>query len=648
MVTRQKLSIDIETYSGYDLREVGVYKYVEHPDFAILLFAYAFDDEDVQVIDFANGDILPEKVYYALKSENVEKCAHNANFERTCIAKEFAIKMPPEQWSCTMVKAAQCGLPLKLETVAQVLKLSEKLSTGKALIKYFCQPCKATKVNGERTRNMPSDAVAKWEEFKKYCVQDVVVEREIRQALEKFIIPQNEVDLWHLDQHINDRGITVDTCLVEGVLNIDSNYSTQITAEIKDLTQLNNPNSVSQLTNWLNDNSNLNVTKLTKEAVVELIAEADCESVKRVLTIRQELSKTSIKKYFAMQAAICEDQRVRGLLQYCGANRTWRWAGRLIQVQNLPRIQLKDIGLARQLVRQQDGELLAMLYGNVPNVLSQLIRTAFVARPGHRLLVSDFSAIEARVIAWIAGEEWRMEVFRTHGKIYEASAAQMFKLTLEQITEDLRQKGKVSELALGYQGAVDALIRMGALKMGLSEEELPDIVKFWRSANKRIVKLWKTVSDAAILAIESGKVVSIQKGIKFFMRHSCLHIKLPSGRCLVYYAATLKEGKFGPVVTYMGMNQETKVWGWQTTYGGKLVENIVQAVSRDCLAYAMMNLEESGYPICMHVHDEVVAELPKGVGSIEDFNATMEIIPPWAEGLPLQAKGFETEYYKKD
>lgn len=646
------LSIDIETYSGTDLKEVGVYKYVEASDFAILLFAYAFDGEPVRLVDLASGEQLPAEVEDALTDEDILKTAFNANFERTCIAKHFNITLPPEQWECTMVKASMLGLPLSLEVVARVLKLEqEKMSSGKALIRFFSLPCKPTKANGQRTRNLPEHDAAKWSEFGQYCVQDVVVEREIRKKISFFSMPAQEEKLWQLDQQINDTGVLLDPVLIKNAIRIDSLYRVRLTEEAIELTGLDNPNSAAQLKTWIGAETGTTVEKLTKEEVPVLLENTDCQIVKRVLNIRQEMSKTSVKKYEAMSAAICTDNRVRGLLQFYGANRTGRWAGRLVQVQNLPRISLKDLDLARVTVKSNDSDMLEMLFGNVPDTLSQLIRTAFIAPDGHRFIVSDFSAIEARVIAWLAGERWRLEVFKTHGKIYEASASQMFKIPIDQIKKgsDLRQKGKVSELALGYQGGPNALIKMGALTMGLTEEELPKLVAMWRNANKAIVNFWETTENAAIRAVEEGVPMVIQHGIRFHVEKGILFITLPSGRRLAYLRPRLVPSKFGGFsLAYEGMNQTTKQWCKQDTYGGKLVENIVQAVARDCLAHAMLAVNKAEYKIIMHVHDEVVLEVPAGFGSVAEVNSIMSQPIPWAKGLPLAAESFETNYYKKD
>ncbi len=647
----QTLSIDIETYSSADLAKSGVYKYVEAPDFEILLFAYSFNDAPVQIVDLASGEVLPESVESALQNPAILKTAHNANFERTCISKQFKMVLPPAQWECTMVKAAMLGLPMSLDAVSKVLKLEEKKdAAGKALIRFFSIPCKPTVKNNQRERNLPIHDIEKWGQFKDYCVKDVQVEMAIRIKIAFFDATPFEKKLWKIDQIINDSGVLVDLSFVNNAIAQDLENKERLTKEAIKLTGLDNPNSAAQLKSWLTEETGESVTSLTKEAIPVLLNSSDSSIVKRMLVLRQEMSKTSVKKYEAMAKAVCADGRIRGLLQYYGANRTGRWAGRLVQVQNLPQNHLEDLDLARQCVALNDLDLLELLFGNVPDTLSQLIRTAFVAPRGYKFRVADFSAIEARVIAWLAGERWRMQVFATHGKIYEASAAQMFKIPIETVTKgsELRQKGKVSELALGYQGGPNALIKMGALKMGIAEDELPKLVKMWRNANPTIVTLWNTVEEAAVEALE-GFPTTIQHGIKFFMDNGLLCIQLPSGRKLMYQNPKLTPGKFDKqMISYEGMDQTTKQWCRQDTYGGKLVENIVQAIARDCLAEAMIRLYEVGYKIAMHVHDEVVLEVPDGFGSLEEVNEIMGRPIPWAKGLPLKAESYETPYYKKD
>lgn len=650
----QTLAIDIETYSSTDLIKSGVYKYVEAPDFTVLLIGYAFDGEEPSVLDVAEN---PYQAYLGhlkdmLVDPNILKTAFNANFERTCLAKFFDIELPPEQWECTMVKASMLGLPLSLDMVAKVLKLTQqKDAAGKALIKYFSCPCKATKANGERTRNLPEHAPEKWEDYKNYCRQDVKTELAIREKISFFEIPDQEKKLWYLDQHINDRGVLLDKDFVNSAIAVSNKNTALLTAEAIKLTNLDNPNSAAQLKEWLSTEIGESVTSLTKEAIPALLKNVDCDTVTRVLNIRQEMAKTSVKKYEAMKKGICADNRVRGLLQFYGANRTGRWAGRLVQVQNLPQNHLVDLDLAREVVKAGNTEQVDLLFGNVPDTLSQLIRTAFVAPEGHSFIVADFSAIEARVIAWLAGEKWRLEVFNTHGKIYEASASQMFKVPIESVTKGsaLRQKGKVSELALGYQGGPNALIKMGALKQGLTEEELPKLVAMWRNANKQIVRLWNVVEDAAVTTVITGEPKQIMHGIRFSVEKGILFIQLPSGRKLSYLKPRLKKGMYtGESVTYEGMDQTTKQWKVQDTYGGKLVENIVQAIARDCLAVAMLRLDDAGFKIVMSVHDEVVIEENDAHVRLGEVNKIMGTAIPWAKGLPLTADSYETKYYKKD
>lgn len=637
----QVLSIDIETYSSFDLRQCGVHRYVETEDFEILLFAYAVDDAPIQIVDLAQGELIPAPILEALTNPNVIKTAFNAAFERTCIAKFFDLPMPPEQWRCTQAHALMLGLPRSLKEVASVFYL-EKDPRGQSLIRYFSIPCKPTKANGGRTRNHPHHDLSKWESFKEYCKQDVAVERDIRRKLERYPMPENEQSLWVIDQRINDQGIRLDRKLVESAIQFDAQTQDRLEDEAKRLTGLENPNSLIQLKQWLKDQK-VNIDHLTKKNVPEWIEKTD-GTVQRMLQIRQALSKTSIKKYQAMNRVMGIDDRARGLFQFYGANRTGRWAGRLIQVQNLPRNKISDLNLARELLLEDAYEDIELLYGSPSEVLSQLVRTAFVASPGNRLLVSDFSAIEARVIAWLAGEQWRLDVFKTHGKIYEASASQMFRVPIESITKgsELRQKGKVAELALGYQGSVGALKQMGALEMGLSEEELFELVSRWRKANLRIVQFWRDVENAALRAIKEVTTVSLPKGLAFQYEPGMLFLRLPSGRRLAYVRPCVdKDDQLNKdFLTYKIGSQREK------TYGGKLVENIVQAVARDCLAESMLRLDQAGYNMVMHVHDEIVAD--QAHGSIKEMSAIMSEPIPWAPGLPLAAEGFMSAYYKKE
>ena len=646
----KELSIDIETYCSVDLIKSGLYKYVQSHDFEILLFAYAFDNEPVKIIDLAQGEQLPQELVTALADKNIIKTAYNATFEWYCLNKFW--KSPLNQWRCTMAKGLYCGYPAGLASIGNAIGLAEekkKLASGKALIRKFSLPCKPTKTNGGRTRNLPRHEPEQWELFKTYCMQDVVTERELKRILDKTEFPEKEQRLWEIDTLMNAYGVMIDRKLVEGAISIDATRTEELLNEAIKLTGLSNPNSVAQLKEWIEGLTGEEINSLNKAEVPEILKNTNDNSVKRALEIRQELSNQ------AMGNAVCEDGRVRGLLQYYGANRTGRWAGRLVQVQNLPRNYLETLNFARELVKNQKIETIKLIYGNVPDTLSQLIRTAFIAPGGKTFAVADFSAIEARVISWLAGEQWRLEVFKTHGKIYEASASQMFGVPLEKIKKGnpeyaLRQKGKVAELALGYQGGTGALMQMGALNMGLSEDELPDIVSRWRSANKRIVDLWKTVQNAAIECLQCGKTMYIQKGISFSIENGNLAINLPSKRQLFYINPELVPGQYGQQITYMGQNQTTKKWEKIPTYGGKLTENIIQAIARDCLAEALIRLCNYGFVPVFHIHDEVICEIPKNDSNynLEKVIDIMCQVPEWAEGLPLNADGFTSDYYKKD
>lgn len=642
------LAIDIETYSDVDLISCGVYKYSSSPHFEILLIAYSVDDEETVCIDMANGEEPPKEFIEMLFDDTVTKTAFNANFERTCFSNYYQHSFRPEAWRCTAVQAAMLALPLSLEGVGAVLGLDkQKMTEGKELIKYFCSPCKATKSNGGRTRNLPKDAPEKWRQFKTYCIRDVDVEKQIRQRLAKFPIPKSEQEIYCLDQRINDRGIMVDRNLVNHAVACDLLYKETATARAYELTGLENPNSVSQLKLWLKEKG-LEVDSLAKDTVKDLSMKAEGD-VQEVLKLRLATSKTSVKKYEAIDRSVCAENRVHGLLQFYGANRTGRWAGRLVQIHNLPQNHLPDLELARALVSEGRYEEVELFYESTPNVLSELIRTAFVAKPGCRFIISDYSAIEARVLAWLAGEEWRLQVFETHGKIYEASASAMFHVPIEEITKTspLRQKGKISELALGYGGAVGALTSMGALKMGLTEEELPGLVSTWRSANPHITAFWWAVDEAAITAVRDKKPSKVGR-VSFEYKSGILFVTLPSGRKLSYVKPRMMMNKFvREGLTYEGIG-ESKKWMRLETYGPKLVENIVQAASRDILAEAMLRLEKEGFDIVCHVHDEVVLEVPDGKSSVEEVNEIMAVNPVWTEGLPLKAAGFESPFYKKD
>lgn len=644
----KQLAIDIETYSDVDLINCGVYKYTDSDNFEILLFAYSVDDEETQIVDLASGEKLPEAIMEMLLDNSVIKTAFNANFERTCLSRHLGVKLKPEAWRCTAVQAAMLALPLSLEGVGVVLGLDkQKMSEGKELIRYFCSPCKPTKSNGGRTRNLPEDAPEKWELFKTYCIRDVDVEKQIRKKLWKYPIPEKEQQLYCLDQRINDRGIMVDRNLVNHAIACDLLYKETATKRAYELSELENPNSVSQLKGWLTEKG-IEVDSLAKATVEELVDKTEGD-VQEMLKLRLAMSKTSVKKYEAIDRSVCRESRVHGLLQFFGANRTGRWAGRLVQIHNLPQNHISDLELARGLVADGRYDDVEMLYESTPNVLSELIRTAFVAKPGSRFIISDFSAIEARVLAWLAGEQWRIEVFQTHGKIYEASASAMFHVPIEEITKTspLRQKGKISELALGYGGSVGAMTAMGALKMGLSEEELPSLVTTWRNANPHITQFWWAVDEAAVKAVRDKKPSRVGR-VAFEYSSGILFVTLPSGRKLSYVKPKMGVNKFGREgITYEGIG-ESKKWMRLETYGPKLVENIVQAASRDILAEAMLRLEKEGFDIVCHVHDEVVLEVPEGVSSVEEINQIMAVNPEWTDGLPLSAAGFESPFYKKD
>lgn len=641
------LSIDIETYSSVDLAKSGVYRYAEAPDFEILLFGYSVDAGPVQVVDFACGEKIPKEIQQAILDNNVTKWAFNAQFERICLSKYFGIHLAPNSWRCTMVWSAYLGLPLSLEGAAIVTGADKKkLTEGKELIRYFSVPCKPTVTNGGRTRNLPEHAPEKWNSFKAYNLRDVEVELSIQEKLQKFPMPEEEWNNYILDQQINDRGIQLDLELVKKAIQCDEKVREELTSRLKDLTDLDNPNSVVQMKSWLSENG-LETDSLDKAAVKALLKEAP-DHLSEVLELRQLLAKSSVKKYTAMENAVCTDGRARGLLQFYGANRTGRFAGRLIQVQNLPQNHLSDLEQARRLVRGGHFDALEILYDSIPGVLSELIRTAFVPKKGYKFIVADFSAIEARVIAWIASETWRNEVFATHGKIYEASASQMFKVPLEEVTKGspLRQKGKIAELALGYGGSVGALKAMGALDMGLTEEELKPLVYAWRNANPNIVRLWWDV-DRAVKEAVTERCRTETHRIRFEYRSGMLLIWLPSGRQLTYVKPRMGINSFGSeAVTYEGVGA-TKKWERIESYGPKFVENIVQAISRDLLCHSMRNLDESGLNIVMHVHDEVVLEVPLEI-CVQDVCVLMGQVPPWAHGLLLRADGFECDFYKKD
>ncbi len=648
----QKISIDIETFSDVDLIRCGVYKYAYSPNFEMLLFAYAVDDGDVHIIDIAGGEELPEEIIQAIKSDTVVKTAYNAQFERVCLSRY--LKLPegeylnPQSWYCTAVQAAELALPLSLADVGSVLGLErQKMTEGKELIKYFCVPCKPTKSNGNRTRNRPCHDINKWETFKKYCMRDVDVERQIADKLKMYPISDEEHRLYVLDQIINDRGVLVDGELAEQAVKLNSIQTAVAVEQAYMITGLENPNSVTQLKQWLKENG-VEIESLSKKAVKSLADETDGD-VSEMLKLRLLMAKTSVKKYEAVIRSVCSDNRVHGMMRFCGANRTGRWSGNILQPQNLPQNHLPDLTLARDIVKDGDFEMLDMMFGNVPNVLSELIRTVLIPKPNHRFIVADFSAIEARVLAWIAGEQWRIDTFKNGGDIYCASASKMFKVPVEKhgVNGELRQKGKISELACGYGGSVGALKNMGAVEMGVQENELQGLINDWRNANPHIVRFWYEVGNAAMKAIKEKTTVPLGK-LVFVYERGILFIRLPSGRRLSYIKPRIGTNRFGgDSITYMGINSAKK-WDRLETFGGKLTENIVQGTARDLLAKALINTANAGYDTVFHVHDEIICEVPNGYGSVDELCRQMCIKPEWADGLPLNADGFECEYYKKE
>lgn len=656
---KHHLSIDIETRSSIDIKKAGAYRYAQSEDFRILLFAYQWGTKPVEIIDLAQGERIPERLVKALKNPDVIKHAYNAAFEWYCLNRA-GYETPIGQWRCTMVHGLYCGYTAGLEATGKAIGLPEdkrKLSVGKALIRYFCTPCKPTKSNGGRTWNEPKHAPEKWELFKEYCKQDVVTEHEILRRLNQFPMPEDEISIWQMDVRMNAFGVRVDRELISGALHIDDVCRQVLTEEAAAITGVDNPNSTVQLMEWLEGNG-VQADNMQKDTVSELLAGENTPEVQRMLEIRQQLGKTSIKKYMAVDAARCSDDRVRGLTQYYGANRTGRWAGRLVQMQNLPRNYLKTLDGARKIVKAGNYEGLRLIYGNVPDTLSQLIRTAFIPSEGNKFVVADFSAIEARVIAWLAGEQWVNEVFATHGKIYEATASQMFHVPVERIKKgnpeySLRQKGKVATLALGYQGGVNALIAMGALNMGLTEEELPDIVQRWRQANRRICDLWYAVEQAALAVMQTAQPQAIN-GLIFSLEGDVVYgqyfltVQLPSGRKLFYPKPFLQENQFGKMaVHYYTVGQQTRKWEVVSTYGGKMTENIVQAIARDCLAETLKRIDARGLQVVFHVHDEVIIDAPMEVTADEICGLMAEPIS-WAPGLILKGAGFESQYYMKD
>ena len=652
------LSIDIETKSGIEIGKAGLYRYAQSPDFGILLFAYQMNEGPVEIIDLAQGEEIPRQVVEALQDPGITKHAYNAAFEWYCL-NTAGYRTPLEQWRCTMAHSLYCGYPAGLDATGKAVGLpqdKQKLAAGKALIRYFCVPCKPTKNNGNRTWNLPKHAPEKWELFKGYCRQDVVAEHNILRRLEQFPMPEEEERLWQMDVRMNAFGVRVDEELTDGALYIDERSRQDLMGEAMGITGIDNPNSTVQRMEWLEKNGT-GTDNLRKATVTDLLAGQPADNVKRMLEIRQQLGKTSVKKYEAIRKAKGEDGRVRGLTQYYGANRTGRWAGRLVQMQNLPRNYIGTLDEARKLVEQKNYEGLRMIYGNVPDTLSQLIRTAFIPSEGNKFVVADFSAIEARVIAWLAGEQWVNEVFATHGKIYEATASQMFHVPVEKIKKgnpeySLRQKGKVATLALGYQGGTAALIAMGALDMGLTEEELPDIVARWRNANRRICDLWYRVEQAALMAMQTAQPQAVN-GLVFSLEGDLLYgqtfltVQLPSGRKLFYPKPFLQENQFGKLALHYYSTGSSKKWGVESTYGGKMTENIVQAVARDCLAETLKRIEDRGLHVVFHVHDEVIIDAPEET-TVDEICGLMAEPIPWAPGLILKGAGFEGQYYKKD
>ncbi|QRN90750.1 DNA polymerase [Mammaliicoccus sciuri] len=650
------LNVDIETYSSADITKTGAYKYAEADDFEILMIAFSIDNEPVTCLDmYEVKEHLWHAAYetfkIALFDKNVKKYAFNANFERVCLARHFEREMPPEEFVCTMVNATRIGLPASLDKCGEALKLDiQKDKTGKALINYFSKPCRPTKANGGRTRNLPEHAPEKWQQFIEYCIRDVEVEQLIAEKIRAFPVPKFEQKLWSIDQHINDRGVHLDESLMTGAVELDRISKEQLMNEAIQLTGLDNPNSPTQLLKWLNAEG-LEIPDLQKKTVTEWLKVATGKA-KKMLELRLQMSKTSVKKYTKMHEMMCKDHRVRGVFQFYGAG-TGRWAGRGVQLQNLTKHHISDdeLDIARMAIKQQEYEWLDMLLeDSYQDLLSQLVRTTFTAKEGYEFAVSDFSAIEARVIAWYAGEKWRLQVFETHGKIYEASASQMFNVPIESIGKGspLRQKGKVSELALGYQGGAGALKAMGALDMGIDESELQGLVDSWRNANPNIVRFWYAVQEAAVHTVKTRQV-NHTHGLKFYMFKGALMIELPSGRSLSYLKPKLRQNRWGSdVIVFKGQDSITRKWTDIDTYGGKLVENIVQATARDLLAVSLVRLEKAGYEVVAHVHDEIIVEVPKGSRALSDIEDIMSQPVRWAEGLSLDSDGFVSEFYMKD
>jgi DNA polymerase len=649
------LAIDLETYSSNNIK-YSVYKYVEAPDFEILLFAYAFDDDPVRVVDLAQGETLPDDVKAALYDKDVLKTAFNANFEINCLRKYFP-DLPEEQWECDRILSLYNSYPPHLAAVAKAMHFDEdrqKDTRGKALIRYFCLPCKPTKTNGGRTRNYPKDAPDKWAIFKEYNRQDVVVERAIRDKLVNLRPPDFEHENWLIDQAINRNGIMVNQTLVDNAIRLSGEYREKLLARATEITGIDNPNSPLQVKDWLEERLGRAVDSLSKAAVADMLTSDLPDDVREMLTIRQKISKSSIKKYDAMRNAACQDSRIRGMFQFYGASRTGRFAGRIVQLQNLPRNSMPDLDLARSMVLDGDLDTMELCFDDVQDVLSQLIRTALEAPPGKRFIVADFSAIEARVIAWLAGEEWEMKAFAEGKDIYCATASAMFGVPVVKhgVNGELRQKGKVAVLACGYGGGIGALKAMGADKMGLTDEELQTVVRKWREASPHIVKLWADVENAAMNAVSGIPTTIKQKSLHFHVEDDALYIELPSGRHLVYLHPHLGKNRFGSdAILYTGLGGSKTTagrWGTLETYGGKLSENLVQGIARDCLCAAMKRLTDAGYKICAHIHDEVILEMPEGKGSLDDAVQLMCQNEAWNDGLVMNADGFEAEYYQKD
>lgn len=656
MATRL-LSIDLESFDEADIKTVGSFRYIDDPSFEILLFGYAFDDDPVKVIDLIAGQELPEQVLSALTDPEITKTAWNCAFERIALEKYLGVDLPPEQWQDSMILSAVCGLPMGLGPAGKALGLPEdaaKDKDGKALIKYFCTPCKPTKTNGGRTRNLPEHDPEKWGRFIEYNRQDVVAERTIRRMLQRWTPDETEHKFWCLDQRINERGMRVDMELAEHAIEFDARYKGELTEQAIALTGMENPNSVAQIKDWLMEQEGLAVPSLNKKAVADVVAQLSTDKAKEFMALRTKLAKSSTKKYEAMARTVCSDGHTKGCFMFYGASRTGRFAGRHVQLQNLPQNHMPDLDVARELVREGDYDTTAQLYEAISPTLSELIRTALIPEPGCQFLVADFSAIEARVIAWIAGEQWRLETFRAGGDIYCASASQMFKVPVVKhgVNGELRQKGKIAELALGYGGGVNALKAFGADKMGMTDEEMVKTVDLWREASPRICDLWKSLEKAAIrCVVKRVPTKSTIGNIRFDMEQGILWMTLPSGRRIAYYGAEYKESRFHPdrkSLTYMGTDQKTKKWGRLETWGGKLTENCIQATARDCLRDAMLALDAAGFDIRGHVHDEVIISEPIGGRSFEEVAEIMGRELPWAPGLPLKAAGYSCPSYRKD